>query len=94
MMQLREALAWARAGGIAVHDTGFPYRSRGGVVYEHTCHLFANGTDALVAAARASGCAVRWIQRPGTSHEHYDLFGAPLRKALALCERDNPKTGG
>jgi hypothetical protein len=97
MREIREACAWAFAGGVAVHDTGFPYTWRGygkSITYDHTCHLFARGTPELIAAARRLGMNVRWIQKPGTADEHFDLFGSRLTRALALCAAHTEKLEG
>lgn len=75
------ALSWADAGNIAVHHTGFPFRR-----WKVTAHLWAKDETALVAAARQCGVQLRWIQRPPKSSRlHFDLFGTPLVRALALC---------
>ncbi len=75
--QVREARAWAAAGGIAVHENLF--RSRG----RRTAHLLARDEAALVEAARSLGCDPWWIQRTRTVH--FDLVEGSLEQALARC---------
>lgn len=93
MMEIKAALEWARAGNVAVHATGQRYRH-----YRATCHLFAKDEAALCAAARELRCFhPSWIQRKlaaghlaGFDLTHIDIFGAPLRRAMALCRSDLP----
>ncbi len=75
--EVREARAWAMAGGIAVHEN--IYKSRG----RPTCHLLAIDEATLVAAATAVGCSPWWIQRTRTLH--FDLVEIHLERALRLC---------
>jgi hypothetical protein len=76
--EVREARAWAAAGGIAVHENIWQSRGR------RTCHLLAQDEQALLEAARSVGCDDRWIQR--TSTLHFDLVEVYLDRALAKCE--------
>jgi hypothetical protein len=78
--EVREARAWAAAGGIAVHENIWQSRGR------RTCHLLARDEQALLEAARSVGCDDRWIQR--TSTLHFDLVEVYLERALARCERE------
>lgn len=82
LMELREALAHAAAGGIAVHHTGMPFRK-----WPFTAHLFAPDTDALLDAVRSVGADPKWLQDAGTEDEHYDLMGGPLARAMRRCGR-------
>lgn len=82
MMQLREAQVHAKAGGIAVHHTGFPFRR-----WLFTAHLFAKDNVTLRQAIRRTGANEKWIQYPGTPDEHFDLMGGPLERAMRLCGR-------
>ena len=75
--EVREARAWAAAGGIAVHRN--IWRSHG----RPTCHLLAEDEAALLEAARSLGCSDRWIQRTRTLH--FDLVAVYLERALARC---------
>lgn len=75
--EVREARAWALAGGIAVHENIF--RSRG----RRTCHLLAVDESTLTAAAISVGCSAWWIQRTRTLH--FDLVEIYLERALHRC---------
>ena len=75
--EVREARAWAAAGGIAVHENIWQSRGR------RTCHLLAQDEQALLEAARSVGCDDRWIQR--TSTLHFDLVEIYLERALERC---------
>lgn len=75
-----EARAWAREGGIAVHEN--LYKLKG----HRTAHLLAVDEDRLLAAARALGCQDRWIQRTNTLH--FDLVAEYLDRALRRCGVD------
>jgi hypothetical protein len=77
--EVREARAWAAAGGIAVHENIWQSRGR------RTCHLLARDEQALLEAARSVGCDDRWIQRTRTLH--FDLVEIYLQRALEKCER-------
>jgi len=37
------------------------------------CHMIADSTDELVAMADKIGVARKWIQKAGTSREHFDI---------------------
>jgi hypothetical protein len=71
------ARAWARAGGVAVHENIFKSRGR------RTCHLLAYDETALVEAAVSVGCSPWWIQRTRTLH--FDLVEIHLTRALERC---------
>ena len=48
------------------------------------CHMIADSTEELVAMARRIGVNPKWIQKPGTPREHFDIsLGC---KARALVE--------
>ena len=46
------------------------------------CHMVADTTEELLAMADKIGVARKWIQYPGTSHEHFDVCLS--KKALAI----------
>ena len=60
------------------------------------CHMVADTTDELLAMADAIGVRRKWIQKPGTYREHFDVctakrdaalkHGALLLSAHALAE--------
>jgi len=37
------------------------------------CHMMADSTDELVAMATRIGVNSKWIQKPGTAYEHFDI---------------------
>ncbi len=55
---------------------------------EDIAHLFDQDEIRLIATARKLGVRVILVERQGTSNQHIDLCGAPLRKAIAMCEAD------
>ena len=46
------------------------------------CHMIADTTEELNAMADKIGVARRWIQKPGTDREHYDICKS--KRALAV----------
>ena len=78
--QVREAIAWARDGGIAVHENIYPSRGR------RTAHLLGPDETTLVAGARSIGCRASWIQRTRTLH--FDLVQGALDAGLRRCGVD------
>ena len=78
--EVREAIAWARDGGIAVHENIYPSRGR------RTAHLLAPDEANLVAAAQSIGCRASWIQRTRTVH--FDLVEETLDAGLRRCGVD------
>ncbi len=40
------------------------------------------GRDELMAFARRIGMRPEWLQKPGTKHEHFDIFGERRNRAL------------
>lgn len=47
------------------------------------CHMLADTTEELVAMANRIGIARRWIQRPGSPDEHFDIAQVMRAKAVA-----------
>lgn len=82
-MQIREALAWAAQGNVAVHATGVPFRQ-----HEYTAHLFAKDEANLRAAAARVGVRHKLQKRKSKLGytDHFDLYGKTLIRALELCE--------
>ncbi|WP_428924730.1 DUF4031 domain-containing protein [Marinibacterium sp. SX1] len=37
------------------------------------CHMLADSTEELLAMADRIGMDHKWIQKPGTIHEHFDI---------------------
>lgn len=95
-LEIDEALAHAAVGGQALHihriivDRKKAPRcfvasvDRG----EDIAHLFDLDEMRLCATARKLGVRVVYVDRAGTPRQHIDLCGAPLRRALALCDED------
>lgn len=96
-LELNDAYKFASEGGAALHlhniivnyqraPKCFIRDVRAGKPIAHLFHA-----DALVLnqLAKQLGVKVILIERPGQHGQHIDLCGAPLVKALALCE--NPE---
>lgn len=47
------------------------------------CHMIADSTDELLTMADRIGVARKWIQKPGTRLEHFDICLAAKAKAVA-----------
>jgi hypothetical protein len=79
--QLLEAFRHIENGGVAVHISGFQFKGH------DTAHLLARDEPTLRRAAAILGLDPKWIQRSGggRSRVHFDIFGAPLRKAISFC---------
>lgn len=48
------------------------------------CHMIADSTDELLAMADAIGVARKWIQKPGTAQEHFDIAKVKRDRATLL----------
>lgn len=48
------------------------------------CHMLADTTAELLAMARLIGVNAKWIQRAGTSHEHFDIALSKRATAVSL----------
>lgn len=46
------------------------------------CHMIADSREELLAMADAIEVDRRWLQKPGTAHEHFDV--SLSKKALAV----------
>jgi NRPS condensation-like uncharacterized protein len=46
------------------------------------CHMIADTSAELLAMADRIGVARKWLQYPGTTHEHFDI--AMTKRALAV----------
>lgn len=91
-LEIDEALAHAKEGGQSLHlhriiagkaPRCFVHAVNRG---EDIAHLFDLDELRLVATAKRLGVRVIHIDRQGTDRQHIDLCGAPLRKALELCD--------
>lgn len=94
MMELREAVEYAEKGGQSLHlHTIIGNRSKAPECFvravdkgENIAHLFDQDKRRLIATARKLGIRVIMVEREGTPHQHIDLCGAPLKRAVELCE--------
>ncbi len=92
--QIDDALAHAAAGHQALHTHRIIMDyDRAPRVFvqavdrgEDIAHLFDRDELRLVATARQLGVRVIFVDRAGTNRQHIDLCGAPLWRALFLCE--------
>jgi hypothetical protein len=93
-LEVEEALAYAAAGGQALHlHRIIVDRDRAPRCFvravdrgEQIAHLFDLDELRLVATARRLGVRVIKIDRPGSPRQHIDLCSGPLKKALAACD--------
>lgn len=94
--EVTEAVAYSADGGLSLHlHRIIPDRRAAPRCFvdaidrgEYIAHLFAIDVLRLHAAASAFGVRVVHIDREGTSHQHLDLCGAPLRRAFASLDAD------
>lgn len=56
----------------------------------HLCSdlLGDEGHAELMAFARRIGMRPQWLQKPGTEHEHFDVFGSRRPRAIAAGARE------
>jgi hypothetical protein len=47
------------------------------------CHMLADSTVELLGMAKAIGVNHKWIQKPGTTHEHFDICLNKRKMAVA-----------
>ena len=91
--EIREAVAFAAAGGQALHvwDPG----ERGArwpgapLVFRRSrpwAHLFDQDKVRLVETVTALGVNVVVVSHEGTPRQHVDLCARPLERAIKLCE--------
>jgi hypothetical protein len=76
--EVREARAFAAGGGIALHANLFKLRGM------ETYHMLGPDEATLIAAGALLGLVPQRLHRSRTLH--FDLYGEPLTRALALCE--------
>jgi hypothetical protein len=48
------------------------------------CHMVADTTEELLSMAVKIGLAQRWLQKPGTPREHFDVCLSMRTKAVQL----------
>lgn len=47
------------------------------------CHMMADSTEELLAMADRIGVARKWLQKPGTAYEHFDISKSKRAEAIA-----------
>jgi len=52
------------------------------------CHMVADTTEELLAMADKIGVARKWIQKVGTSHEHFDIPMSKRKLAVACGAKE------
>lgn len=52
------------------------------------CHMVADTTSELLEMADKIGVQRKWIQDPGTSHEHFDVCLRKKKKAIELGAKE------
>lgn len=86
MMQQREAIAHAAAGGQALHlhtlSAGHPLFAK----YSVVAHLFDQDMKRLQQTAHSLGVRVIKVERTGQPGQHVDLCGQPFEKAKLMCD--------
>jgi hypothetical protein len=59
------------------------------------CHMVADSTEELIAMARKIGVDVKWIQKAGTHHEHFDIAKMKrVHRGDARRGGDRPRQAG
>ena len=91
--QIREAIGHALGGGFALHLHTLGVGAAAPAVFrravargEWIAHLFGQDADGLQAFALELGVGRVVIDRRGEAAQHVDLCGAPLARALSLCD--------
>jgi hypothetical protein len=90
---VREALAWAAAGGQALHiyramPEKYPRAPAVFRRYRTWAHLLDQDRVRLERTARGLGVRIIRVDRPGSPGQHIDLCGRPLARAMELCRLD------
>lgn len=93
MMQVEEAYAYAARGGQALHthniivdwDRAPRCFTRAVERGEQIAHLFDLNKERLIRTARSLGVNIIFVDAEDTPHQHIDLCGGPLRRALVKC---------
>lgn len=93
--EISEAIYWVLRGGQSLHlHTFIADRVKAPRVFvqavdrgEQIAHLFDRDRARLEETARRFGVRIVAVEREGTSRQHVDLCGGPLRKAIAEATR-------
>lgn len=97
--EVREALAYAADGGIAIHlHDVIPDRKRAPQCFvravdkgQQIAHVFCRDAAVLRAFAVKLGVRKIYIDREGVEGQHIDLCAQPLRRALGFAEHRERK---
>lgn len=92
--EIPEAVAYAQEGGQALHlHRIIANKKKAPACFvkaidkgEHIAHLFDQDEDRLRKTALGLGVRIILVERQGTPKQHIDLCGAPLKKAIKLCD--------
>lgn len=93
---VREALAHARNGGIALHRFRHDLRRFGLGANESACHMLSADRATLVTFGRQFGLRAAWLEPPRPRRPdiwHFDLFGATLRELEAAYPPGSDEDG-
>lgn len=85
--EVQEALAHARAGGIALHYFRYDLRRFGLGRDEPACHILSADHASLVAFGSAFGLRREWLEAPRRHRPevwHFDAFGPLLERLLEV----------
>jgi len=52
------------------------------------CHMMADTTDELLQMADKIGVQRKWLQYPGTKHEHFDVCLSKKKKAIEFGAKE------
>jgi hypothetical protein len=80
--EVRAALAYGRAGGIALHRFRHDLRPFGLSAAEPACHMLSTDRMLLIAFAARFGLRAEWIEPPRPRRPdiwHFDVFGHVLQ---------------
>jgi hypothetical protein len=95
--EVREAMAYAMAGGQALHVHRFTAPASAPPAFrrepnQEMAHLFDQDENRLRATALGLGLTVVRVHHRATHRQHVDLTGEWLERARAICEREGNKT--
>lgn len=88
--QIKEALAYAHAGGQAVHvcRSAQFVTMKAPAVFRRSAqfaHLFDEDVERLMKTARRLGVRIVKVERVNREGQHVDLCAKPLDRAIAEC---------
>ena len=89
---LAAAYLHAAQGGQALHMNPFVGHTTATRNVKLAAHLIDYNTDRLILTAKNLGVKVIRVDRLNQRGQHIDLFGKPLKAALAQCKGDEHET--